>query len=128
MKLPLSNTFGYIYNWQSWVNNDDNCFYTFCGLGVILGQIMGSTLLLLCKVNDKYLHFTTNNDFILVFMGILYVVSLIYIYFAFIFHKRYKSFVNNQKYKGRNGRIKTIAIFLATIIYLFIGFLSPCYL
>ncbi len=35
MKLPLTDLFGYVYNWQTWVNKEENWFYTISGLAVL---------------------------------------------------------------------------------------------
>ena len=128
MKLPLTDLFGYVYNWQTWVNKEEWWLYTFSGMGVLLGQILGGTLLLLCTLNDKYLNKIVDDDNILWGIGIVYCLLLVYISVAFLVHKRYKTFVYDEKYAGKRGRIKMLIIMVLAAIYMFAGFLSPCYL
>lgn len=128
MKLPLTDLFGYIHNWQAWINKDDNWFYTIGGLAVLFNLIAASSTFILCGICDRISYGAVDHDDI--FNGLFIVVGilLVYVFFAFILNKRYKSFVYDEKYIGRRARRKTLIILILTMIYTFIGFMSPCYL
>lgn len=128
MKLPFTDTFAYIHNWQAWINKEENVLYTFGGIAVLVIQLLYSSLILVSSICRKYLNKTIDQDILYDGLNILLILTLLYIYVAFIFKGRYKKFVYNDTYIGKRGRVKTIVIFIASFIYLIIGFMSPCYI
>ncbi len=128
MKLPLTDLFGYVYNWQTWVNKEENWFYTISGLAVLFILLAGSSCFILCGIFDRLSSGTINHDDIFNVSFVIVAILLSYIYLAFIIKKRYKSFVYDEKYIGRRARMRVLRILIITMIYTIIGFLSPCYL
>lgn len=128
MKLPLTDLFGYIHNWQAWINKDDNWFNTIGGLAVLFNLIAASSTFILCGICDRISYGAVDYHDILDGSFIVAGILLVYVFFAFILNKRYKSFVYDEKYTGRRARRKTLLLLILTIVYTFIGFMSPCYL
>lgn len=128
MKLPFTDTFAYIHNWQAWINKEENVLYTFGGIAVLVIQSLFSSLILVSSICRKYLNKTIDQDILYDGLNIILILTLLYIYVAFIFKGRYKKFVYNHIYIGKRGRAKAILIFIAAFIYLIIGFMSPCYI
>lgn len=128
MKLPFTDTFGYIHNWQIWVNKEDNWLCTLCGLFILANMILISTLFLINAIWSRILHFQNYSEYLFTIHTIIVILFTLYIYSAFIFHKRYRKFIDNPKYIGRKARIKVILAFCLIVAYTYIGCLSPCYI
>ncbi|MDE6565200.1 MAG: hypothetical protein K2L92_10280, partial [Muribaculaceae bacterium] len=62
MKLPLTDLLGYVYNWQTWVNKEENWFYTISGLAVLFILLAGSSCFILCGIFDRLSSGTINHD------------------------------------------------------------------
>lgn len=105
------------------MNKEDNWFNTIGGLAVLFNLIAASSAFILCGICDRISYGTVDYHDILDGSFIVVGILLVYVFFAFIL-----SFVYDEKYTGRRARRKTLLLLILTMVYTFIGFMSPCYL
>lgn len=127
MKLPLTDSFGYIYNWLKWINKDDSIFKTYLGILQLLLIDIGASYFLISEICSKTFKTKTDSNTILMILCGCFMIIAIYVYMAFIYRKRYQVFVNEKKYSGKKARFKALLIYMGAIIYMAIGFFAPCY-